>query len=347
MELRMSSHKNHVVRWNGISLVLGGGVWGGIVCAYLLGWTQLNDLEIVLLLALFVITPLALPFVFSQHAGPLFSQWVALVVFLQPLAAFLGGVAFFLPTGSLAAAFAVVWGGFTGLLALLGLVQLCQMRRSRRLSLADLCLAGALLYLPAGGAWMVLARWGLQPLGFGVHTDLLTAVHFHVIPLAALVITGLTGQALYNSPATHRGIYWTAYRIAALGALIDPLLVAAGLTGTQITGLSYLSTAPADLLAISLILLALLGLRFIIPTTASRFTQVLLVLSYLTVFFTMLIAGIYALGEATEAWTITINQMIAIHGLENALLFGCGGLLGWRMRARQESGSSMRGEQCA
>lgn len=343
----MSLHSNDAVRWNWISLGLGGGVWGGIVCARLLGWTHLNDLEIVLLLALFVITPLALPFVFSQHAGPLLSKWAALVVFLQPLAAFLGGVAFFLPTGPLAATFAAVWGGFAGLLALLGLVQLCQMRRSHCPSLAELCLAGALLYLPAGGAWMVLARWGLQPLGFGVHTDLLTAVHFHVIPLAALVITGLTGQALHNSPVTCRGVCWTAYRVAALGVLIDPLLVAAGLTGAQITGLPDLDTTPADLLALSLILLALLGLRFVVPTTVSRFAQVLVALSYLTVFFTMLVAGAYALGAATGAWTITIAQMIAIHGLENALLFGCGGLLGWRIRTEQDRQGSRRGEPCA
>src|SRR5579883_3521130 len=102
----MSLRRDPLVRWNGVSLGLGGGVWGGIVCARLLGWTQLNDLEVVLLLALFVITPLALPFVFSQHAGPLFSKWTALAVFLQPLAAFLGGASFFLPTGLLAAAFA-------------------------------------------------------------------------------------------------------------------------------------------------------------------------------------------------------------------------------------------------
>lgn len=268
-------------------------------------------------------------------------------MFLQPWAAFLGGTAFFLPTGLLAAAFASVWGGYTGLLVLLGLVQLCQMRRSHCLSLADLCLTGALLYLPAGGAWMVLARWGLQPLGFGVDTELLTAVHFHVIPLAALVITGLTGQALHNIPATHRGRYWMAYRVAAFGVLIDPLLVAAGLTGAQITGVPDLGTAPADLLALSLILLALLGLRFILPTIISRFAQVLVALSYLTVFFTMLIVGAYTLGAATGAWTITIAQMIAIHGLENALLFGCGGLLGWRLRAEQESQENRRGEPCA
>ncbi|GCF08654.1 YndJ family transporter [Dictyobacter arantiisoli] len=343
----MSLHKDHVVRWNGISLGLGGGVWGGSVCVRLLGWTQLNDLEIVLLLALFVITPLALPFVFFQNKGPLFSKWTALVVFLQPLAAFLGGASFFLPAGPLAATFAAGWGGFTGLLALLGLVQLCQMRRRHRLSLTELCLAGALLYLPAGGAWMVLACWGLQPLGFGVHTDLLTAVHFHVIPLAALVITGLTGQALHNRPATRRGVCWAAYRIAAIGVLIDPLLVAAGMTGAQITSLPDLDTVPADLLALSLILLTLLGLRFVVPTTVSRVAQVLLTLSYLTVFFTMLVAGTYVLGVTTGAWTITIAQMIAIHGLENALLFGCCGLIGWRLRTGQESQRSRRGEPCA
>jgi hypothetical protein len=58
----------------------------------------------------------------------------------------------------------------------------------------------------------------------------------------------------------------------------------------------------------------------------------------------MLFAGAYALGVATGAWTISIPQMIAIHGLENALVFGFCGLLGWRIRRGQES---MGGETCA
>lgn len=62
----MSLHRNDLVRWNWIILSLGGGIWGGSVCARLLGWIQLNDLEIVLLLALLVITPLALPFVLEM-----------------------------------------------------------------------------------------------------------------------------------------------------------------------------------------------------------------------------------------------------------------------------------------
>jgi YndJ-like protein len=153
---------------------------------------------------------------------------------------------------------------------------------------------------------MVLARWGLQPLGFGVHTDLLTAVHFHFIALAALIITGLTGQMIQASQTTKHGISWRVYRLAALGVLVDPLLVAAGLTIAQVTGLHFLDTAPADLLALSLILISLLGLHFVVPTTTSRVAQVLLVLSYTTVFFTMLAAFAYALGGATGAWIITI-----------------------------------------
>lgn len=324
-----------LARWNHISLGIGGSVWGVVALASLFGWLRLNDLQIVLLLALFVIIPLAVPLVWRPKEDRFLPQLFVLVLFLQPLASLLGGVAFFLNTGLLAALFAVVWFLFTGLLALIGLIRLWQMPSLQCTSLADLCLTAAWLYLPIGGTWMVLARWGLQPLGFGVDTDLLTAVHFHFIALAALIITGLTGQAIQPPLTTQHGIFRMAYRIAALGVLIDPLLVAAGLTLAQLTGLHFLDTAPADLLALSLILISLLGLRFVVPTTISRFAQVLLILSYISVFFTMLFAGAYALGVATGVWTITIPQMIAIHGLENALVFGFCGLSGWRIRTEQ------------
>ena len=335
MEFLLWLQRRDVTRWNRVSLGVGGCVWGMFVLTSLLGWLALDDLEIVLLLALLVITPLAVPLVLCQQEGWSLPWLSALVLLLQPFAASVGSFSFILRTGLLAATFAAGWLGFTGLLALIGLVRLGQMVGQRRASLPDLCLVGALLYLPVGGVWMVLARWGLQPLGFGVHTDLLTATHFHVIPLAALVITGLTGEELQSIKSTHHRIFWTTYRVAALGVLIDPFLVAAGLTAAQITRLPFLDTAPADLLALSLMVLAFCGLRFVVPMTASRGARVLLILSYTTVFFTMLVAGAYALGVATEAWTITIPQMIAFHGLENALIFGCCGLLGWRISAGQ------------
>lgn len=66
--------RNNLAGWNHVSLALGGGVWGGIMFAYLFGWTQLNILEIILLLVFFVIAPLALPLLLSRSEGPWFSH---------------------------------------------------------------------------------------------------------------------------------------------------------------------------------------------------------------------------------------------------------------------------------
>lgn len=339
----MSFQSGSLFAWNRVSSGVGACIWGVMALASLFGWRMLNDLQLVLLLALFVIAPLAIPFVLRAKEGRFLSRLAALALLLQPLASLLGSMAFFLPVGLLAAGFAFLWFLFTGLLALIGLVRLWQMSCLSGISLADVCLTLAWLYLPVGGAWMVPACWDLQPFGFGVHTDLLTAVHFHFIALAALPITGLTGRFLQITPTTQRRIFRIAYRTAALGVLINPLLVAAGLTIAQITNLHFLDTAPADLLALSVIVISLLGLYIVVPTTASRFARALLLLSYTTVFFTMLFAGAYALGEATGAWTITIPQMILIHGLENALVFGFCGLFGWRIRIGE---GKVRGEEC-
>lgn len=329
----MSLNNLALMRWNRGSAALGGILWTLVLFAWVFGWLALNTLEVILLLALFVIIPLAVPLAASPKRDQRYHALYRLVIVAQPFAALIGGASFLLDTGPLAGAAAAVWLLFTALIALLGLLRLFH---KGGVSLADVCLSAALVYLPIGGAWLALARLGLQPLGFGQHTDLLTAIHFHYIPLAALLITGLTGQAL---PSTLGSAARMASRIAALGMLVNPLLVAAGITLTQITGQDYLESAAAALLSLSLIALALLGLRFIIPNTASLLTKGLLLVSYTAVCFTMLAAGAYALGNATGAWTITISQMIALHGWINALIFGLCGLLGWRLKARQKRGA--------
>ena len=316
-------------RWNRLSLGFGATAWVLMVLLSISGWAAAGDLELILLLAFCVITPLALPLA----TLPKGRQWLHTLrrwlILLQPVAAICGGVSFLLDTGLLAGTTAAVWLLFTTLIALLGLARL---RALSHFSLADVCLSTALLYLPIGGSWLVLARLGLQPLGFGQHTDLLTAVHFHYIPLAALLITSLLGRAVQ---ATHRRVPQTVYRVAAMGMIVNPLLVAAGITLNQLTGQDVLESAAASLLSLSLILIALLSLRFVIPTTMSLLAKALLLVSSTAVCFTMLAAGAYALGAATGVWTITISQMIAIHGWINALIFGLCGLLGWRIKLKQ------------
>jgi hypothetical protein len=317
-----------LMRWNRISAGLGGGIWLLVLCVWIPGWLALNTLEVLLLLALLVIAPLVVPLAASSKQGRLHHILYRLMVILQPFAALVGGASFLISAGPFAAA-AGVWLLFT---ALVGLVGLLRLFGNDSVSLADVCLSAALVYLPIGGAWLALARLRAQPLGFSPTTVLLTAVHFHFITLAALVMSGLTCQAL---PVTLSSVWRTVSRIAAVGMLVNPLLVAAGITLTQLTGADFLESAAATLLALSLIAISLLSLRFVIPTTASLLAKGLILVSSTAVFVTMLAAGAYALGNATGAWTITITQMIAIHGWINALLFGCCGLLGWRLKLRQ------------
>lgn len=314
-------------RWNRISIGLGGFAWAIVVLARLSSWFGFDDLNLLLLLALCVITPLTIPLVPLSKKRGVLGGLIGLALFLQPFATLIGAVSLFSQRGVLAAGEAVGWLLFTGLLALIGLFLLIQ-RYDRRL--AEASIAAALIYLPIGGAWLVLDRLGLRPLGFSQTTVLLTAVHFHFITLAALIITGLTGRAL---PAG--GGAGQMYRVLASCMLVSPLLVAVGITITQVTGMRLLESAAAILLALCLALIALFTLRFIVPATSSPLARGLLSVSSTAVVLTMLLAGAYALGNATGRWSITISQMIVAHGWINALVFGLCGLLGWRLRYEQ------------
>lgn len=331
----------NLAKWNHVSAVLGAAVWMLVALGRLPGWVTLSDLKLLLLLALCVITPLAVPLVpFLDTHRPLWAV-SRLVILLQPFAALITGLSLLLDTGPLAAALACVWLAFTALVALLGITLFMQ---KGSMPLAGVCLAVAVIYLPIGGTWLVLASLGTRPLGFSPPIVLLTAVHFHFITLAALIVTGLTGYAITGSQS--RG-GWRIWRVAAVSMLANPLLVAAGITLTQVTGLHWLESAAAVLLAASLMVIALLGLRFVVPATPRPLARGLLAVSSAAVLITMLFAIGYALGTATGAWAITISQMIAVHGWLNAVGFGFCGLLGWRLRIGRWPMDDERSAVCA
>jgi hypothetical protein len=322
----MSLTDSALWRWNRFSIYLGAVAWALVTLMSLLGWVEQSALDLIVLLALLVIAPLAIPL--ALEALP----WWRLTVVVQPVATLIGGLSFLLHTGPLAAVAATVWLLFTGFIAVQAVLRL---RHVRRASLIRIYPAVALIYLPIGGIWLVFARLGLQPLGFSPDIVLLTAVHFHYITLAALVMTGLIGQA---GSVIEPAFPWKLYSIAAIGLVVDPPMVAAGYTLAQFTSSQYLESAASTLLAFSLILITLLSLRSIIPSTISPVARVSLLVSNTAVFFTMLAVGAYAVGNATGDWTITISQMIVIHGWINALVFSLSGLLGWRLRIGQSEG---------
>src|SRR5215831_12146042 len=109
-----------LLHYNRLSIALGSVVVALVTLSRWLGWLQLGDLELILLLALAVIVPLAVPLTVQPAGqGPLPSL-SRLAILVQPLATFIGGVSLLQARGPLAAATAIVWLLYTVLLALAG-----------------------------------------------------------------------------------------------------------------------------------------------------------------------------------------------------------------------------------
>lgn len=236
---------------------------------------------------------------------------------MQPFGAAIVIASFLLPQGILAAMLASVWLLVTGLIALFGLARLL----SRGIVPAEeACLDVGLIYLVVGGGWLVIARYGLQPLGFGDTIVLLTAVHFHYAGFAAPLLAGLAGRMLHESS---RWIRWV-FRITFVCVVAGTPLVAAGITFSPV-----LALAGTIVVAIGLLLLAVLVIACIVPRLSSRLPQMLLIVSAASSTIAMVLACVYAYSIVTKQLLLNISQMAMTHGIANALGFSLCGLLAW------------------
>lgn len=318
----MSMTMRHLTRWNDWNIRLGSGLWFGLFSRSVVGQQGPTSVAFLLLLAFLVITPLVLRLVVLPAANLLPGQLVRVAIVVQPCAALCACAAFLPMPPILSVIGASVWLVFTMLLALLGALLAWQQFRH----IDALCCAVALIYVPIGAIWFLMARAGIAPLGFSPEITMFTAAHFHYIPLVALTMTGLVGQAL----RPQRGIFlWKLYCEVAGGMLVLPLLVAIGITLTQLTGMRLVETLATILLALAVFLLSFILLRCIVGHITAPLARWLLVISGSAVFVSMSAAIGYVLGNATGAWVITYPQMVLIHGWINAVLFGACGLFGW------------------
>ncbi|HLH24319.1 MAG TPA: YndJ family protein [Chloroflexota bacterium] len=310
--------------WSRWSAGLGAAIW--------LAWlprlaAEQGQVAALLLFAVLVLVPLALalaatPDRAGRHAWP-----YRAAVFAQPAAALLAAGSFLLPPSPAAALLALPWLLCTGLVALFGLWRLLPRGLSPA---AEVCLDAGLVYLPIGGAWLVLARLGARPLGFSDVIVLLTAVHFHYAGFVAPLLAAMAGRALPD----RKGLAARAYRAVAAGVVAGPPLLAAGFTFSP-----ALRFAAALLLAASLLALAALTMIAVLPAVRPRAARWLLGVSAAAIILPMLLVGAYAVGELAGASIVTIPQMVRVHGWLNALGFALCGLLAWTLRppASQQS----------
>jgi hypothetical protein len=301
------------------SALVGASLWLALVLLSVFNLLHLELIERLMLLATLVIVPLGLSLAATEDREGRCSLPLRAALFAQPVGALMVVCSVLLPQGWSAALLASGWLVVTMLIALSGIVRFLPRGASR---VEEVSIDAGLLYIMVGGGWLVLARAGLQPLGFGDTIVLLTAVHFHYAGFAAPILAGLAGQQL------HGASNWTRRTLCVSVACIiaGTPLVAAGITFSP-----SLALTGAIVVAAGLLLLALLVLTKIMPALHSMLAQTLLIISSLSSAAAMVLACVYAYSIVSNKMVISIPQMAELHGVANAVGFSLCGLLAWSL----------------
>jgi hypothetical protein len=292
------------------------------MCAWLLTVSVLRPgwAIALFLFAPLVLVPLALAVLTTADRHLKYPGRWGLVLLVQPPAALLLVGAFALPAGPWSAALAVPWLCFSGLIGLTGLVHAWPWKHR---SLDELCIYAGMIYLPVGGAWAVLSRWGLRPLGFSDLIVLATAVHFHYAGFVLPLLTGLAGRVLPGRMA----------RTATAGVVAGVPLVATGITLSAFA-VHLPELQAAWLMCLACLLVAALQLRIVLHA-GPRLFRGLLAVSSGALGATMILAAIYALGTYCGLPWLTIEAMLPWHGAVNALGTALCGLLAWNVAGEE------------
>jgi hypothetical protein len=273
-------------------------------------------IEAVLLLALLVVVPTAVPLMPGLGGG------AALVALGAGLPA---AVALMFEPGDWTAPLVAPWAVTTSVGALV--VAWRWSRGPRRVR--DLLWPLAAGYLAFGSLWLLADHAGYEPAGFGPPFVELTAVHF---TYAGFVATVLAGCAWRRRPDD---------RLAATAAIAiagAPPFVAIGFAA-----LGALQIVGAIVLTVGTYALAWVTLRHVVPTVRPVAAWALGA-SAVSVLVPMLLAIQWAIGANLGTPALSIPHMAATHGVANAVGFALLGVLGWRVVRRDGSAAGAGGD---
>src|SRR5882757_4350502 len=311
-------------RWE---VLLGAVVWLGLVAGTWSGWPQLGVIELLFLLAPWIVIPLATALIPSldESDPPTVLRPAARWIIFS--AAALATISFFLPTGIIAASVASAWLLVCSLFALRGARRLLQYRAH---SFSQFCFAAGEAYLIVGGTWLVASRLGLQPVGFQEPIVLLTAVHFHFAGFLSAVLAGLTYERL-------RATRWSKLLGAALAGVV---------AGPALLGLAFLVGPRMKLTGVILIVTGQFGLAAGMVRVAlgnvNPLARAMLLLSSGCVAVGMALAASWALGEYPLQPFVDLGRMERVHGTLRAVGFGICGLIGWFNVGRKKQAAALQ-----
>jgi hypothetical protein len=293
-------------------VLFGAAAWLVILLVSIFHADRYKLIELLLLLAIWVLVPLGLALLPSRPR----SKSISLRSRTQIPAALLVTGSFLFDRGVVAALLAGAWLIVCAICFQDGTLRLIE---SQLKSLPQFCFAAGEAYLLIGGAALILSRLGLQPMSFQEPIVLLTAVHFHFAGFLSAVLAGLT----YDRLRTTR---WAKPLCASLlGVVLGPGLL----------GLAFLIGPKLKLFAAMLIVIGQFGLAMamfrVALTAQSIFSRWMLMTSAVSVVAGMAFAAAWAFGEYPLHPFLDLDRMARVHGVLNAVGFGACGLLGWAL----------------
>ncbi|MEC1261915.1 YndJ family protein [Bacillus swezeyi] len=222
--------------------------------------------------------------------------------------------------------FSLIWLCYTGMIALFGALRIWE-RGGRRLE--EVSIDCGLLYLPFGGFWLFAYTLNLEVMNFGLLIVLLTAVHFHYSAVFLPIFNGMLGRKLKRKNRLYKTITWII--------MMSPLLIAIGISFSKII----------DLIAVSLYLAAIYCGGFLLWRTSfkNKIARRFVIFSSLMLMLTIACSLIYSYGVFRGRPTFTIQEMIWIHGLVNAIAVIIPALIGWHLERPEPAREKHNGKR--
>ncbi|QWH41809.1 YndJ family protein [Bacillus mycoides] len=281
----------------------------GLVCYIIFliyEWSNINPVEAIILLSILLFIPMSFCIIDKETRNGTYLLFYKFVSFLYPIAAISAMLAFVTNHYF----FALLWFAYTGIVALFGISRLLE--RGWK-PLEEAAIDSAFIYLFLGGFWFFASVAKFPIMHFSSDIVLLTAAHFHYSAFLLPLSAGLLGRKREQGSKLYDAIMFII--------VISPMTVAIGITYSRVF----------EFFAVFIYLCAIYGYGVYVWRTKFNAisAKILLTLSSSTLMVTIMFSLIYSYGNFKQAMTITIAQMVWIHGVVNGIGVSLPAFVGW------------------
>ncbi|MBG9719995.1 hypothetical protein BK735_24690 [Bacillus mycoides] len=269
-------------------------------------WSNVNPVEAIILLSILLFIPMSFCIIDKKKRNGSYVLFYKFVSFLYPIAAISAMLAFVTNHYF----FALLWFAYTGIVALFGVSRLLE--RGWK-PIEETAIDSAFIYLFLGGFWFFASVAKVSIMHFSSDIVLLTAAHFHYSAFLLPLSAGLLGRKRERGSKLYDSIMFII--------VISPMTVAIGITYSRVF----------EFFAVFIYLCAIYGYGIYVWRTKFNAisAKILLTLSSSTLMVTIMFSLIYSYGNFKQVMTITIAQMVWIHGVVNGIGVALPAFLGW------------------